>query len=342
VGGGMLPLAGREMNGQIQGTWRTANGLDIPFAASVGPNGLVLQTNGVTYSLDRGGSSGTPSPANLPARGQFAPSAQPSPVAANIPAAAPAVQLGTRQGRVMQADIPAGWSFSDTTNGIDTSAPDGISYVSHTWLRGVGRCNPDMYLNRSMQMWPQWGMTDVKLISAKDVSGQSRVYEMEYNFHGRPAHAKVQVTVSPAPESYMAEMVIIQTAPENFEQYQPTLIAMAKSVRVMDANAFCDNGKINGEIRKRYEIRTQTAQEVAAIQNAGYEYRNHVQEQMFLQDSDTRRDQTRFDGSGGNQYTAPLQAQRAFRHADGTVTYSTNNYDPVPSDATELTPHAYR
>jgi hypothetical protein len=140
----------------------------------------------------------------------------------------------------------------------------------------------------------------------------------------------------------MAEMVSIQTAPESFQQNLPTLIAIAKSVRVLDNGAFCDNRIINGEIQKRQEIRTQTAQDIAAIRQSEYEYQSRARDQRNLGASDTLRDQTRFDDGSGNQYTGPLQAQRMFKHSDGSVSYSTNNYDPVPSDATELTPHSYR
>lgn len=151
-GGGTLPLVGREMNGQIQGIWRNVNGQDVPFAAVAGPDGLQLQTNGMTYSLSRGGSSQGVSPLEPRTGGRFAPATeQADPVAGGNGAATGQLQLQTRQGRVMQADIPAGWSFSDTTNGIDTSAPDGITWVSHIWLRGVGRCNPDLFLQGSIE-----------------------------------------------------------------------------------------------------------------------------------------------------------------------------------------------
>ena len=32
-------------------------------------------------------------------------------------------QIETRQGRSLQCDIPAGWSFSDSNNGVDSMAP---------------------------------------------------------------------------------------------------------------------------------------------------------------------------------------------------------------------------
>jgi len=136
--------------------------------------------------------------------------------------------------------------------------------------------------------------------------------------------------------------VLVRTAPESFQQRLPQLVAIAKSVRVTDSNAFCDNGKINGEIQKRYAIQAKSAADIAAIRESSNAYRSHVQDQMSLQNSDYIRDQTRFNDGNGNQYTAPLQAQRVFKHNDGTMTYSTNSYDPVPSDATELNNYQYK
>ena len=44
----------------------------------------------------------------------------------------------------------------------------------------------------------QWKINNVQIIGAQNVNAQSRLYEMQYTFHNRPAHALVQVTVSPA------------------------------------------------------------------------------------------------------------------------------------------------
>jgi hypothetical protein len=336
VGSGTLPLVGREMNGTIQGIWRDGEGHEIPFVAAAGPDGLQLQTNGVTYALAKGGASQTPVQQNQ----QWAPEA--APVNATAVDAVDASQLQIRQGQSLQCAVPAGWQFSATNNGVDTSSPDGINQMSHIFLRGVGRCTPEMWMQRSVQSWARFGITNIQVVSTKDINPQTKLYEMNYMKGGRQLHAMVQAGVQQGPGGFMAELIVIQSAPETFEQYKPLLITMAKSVRVTDANAFADGGKFNAEIQKRNQIVAQTQQEIGDMLINGERARSAMRDRANLGASDTLRDQTRWTDAGGQEYTAPLDAVRAFKHADGTVSYTNSVTTPTPSGASELNAYNYR
>jgi hypothetical protein len=339
VNGRTLPLVGHESNGSIQGVWRTPDGQDVPFAATAGPDGIQLQTNGMTYSLARG-QGNTGGSINPQAGGQMAAAEQvdPQPVT-NAGGEAVQLELETRQGRVMQCAIPAGWTFSESTNGVDVSTPNGRLQMSHTYLRTMGRSNPDLFLQTTLRQMAQWGVANVQITSCSELSPQSKLYELQYTVRGQPVRAKFQVTIRPGPEGFTAEVVRVQTAPELFDRFLPLLITMAKSVRVLDGNAFCANAQMNGEIVKQNNIRTQSIHDVAAIRSAGVAHQNQVRDEINQSSDDYIRSQSRFDDKGGNQYTAPLAAERMFKHSDGTVTYSTNFSDPVPPGAVELTPH---
>lgn len=343
IGGGSVPLVGREANGMIQGIWRNSAGADVPFVAAVKDGAMQIQTNGVTYALSRDSAANqTPQADPLAARPANPLAGQAAPASIAQAPVADVAQLQVRQGKCLQFAVPQGWQTNDTTNGVDAASPDGITSMSHTFLRGVGRSSPDQCYEWTYRMLANYGVSNVRVVSVKEVGPNSKLWDLEYLCRGRPAHGMYQATVTPGPNGYFADMVSIQSSQEMFQQYMPTLVAMAKSVRVTDNGTFVDNAKQDASIMERNRIVADTQRQIGDIIINGERERSAVRDQMALRYSDTLRDVNRYTDSSGRQYTAPLNAVRAFKNADGTTSYSTNNYSPAPAGSTELNPYTYR
>jgi len=250
-------------------------------------------------------------------------------------------QFEIRQGQSLQCAVPAGWSFSSTNNGIDSSAPDGVTWVSRVFLRGGGQMTPDGFTRMMANAWPNYGITNVQLVSQKNLAANTKLYEMNYSFRGQPAHCVIQTTVNGNGFGYLADMTFLQSSQQGFQQMLPTMITMAKSVQVTNGNAFADAGKFNAEAQKRQQIVANSQRDIGNTITSNYENQQRSQDAISLQRSDTMRDQTRFDGTDGQQYVGSLDTTRAFEHQDGTVTGTNDVTMPVPSDATELQQHNY-
>ncbi len=334
VNGSNLPLRGRESNGKIQGVWRNAKGQTIPFVAAEGANGLQLQTAGVTYNLSRNGNGAQP--VAQPAA-QSAPQMMDNTSAAAVPTSSTnTIQLQMYQGRCLQVQVPAGWTCHDSNAGVDAASPDNSIWVSRLFLRAMGRATPDMMVQRQAASWGRFGITNVQVVSQKNLSASSKQYELTFTFHGQPARGLIVESIQQGPNGFMSDMTILQATADKYEQCLPLMGAIAKSVRVTDSNTFVDNGKLNALAVKRTEIATKSAQDVGDIIINGENARSQVRDRTNLGADDTLRDVTRFQDPEGNQYTGPLHATRAFKHQDGTVTYTGDVTAPVPSDATEI------
>lgn len=75
--------------------------------------------------------------------------------------------LKDRQGRAFAYSVPTGWQVTETTNGVDIAAPDGITGVSASILvGGFGQPTPRQYL---VQILRATGQADARFLSVKTI-----------------------------------------------------------------------------------------------------------------------------------------------------------------------------
>jgi hypothetical protein len=72
-----------------------------------------------------------------------------------------------------------------------------------------------------------------------------------------------------------------------------------------------------------------------------YEQQQAAQDQISLQRSDTMREQNRYVGEDGTQYTAPENATQVTVDQGGQATYTTEQAPTPPADETVATPYSY-
>lgn len=147
--------------------------------------------------------------------------------------------LRERQGRFFRWAAPEGWTSNETANGVDMTAPDGKTGATSTLLMGAfGRMTPRDYI---AQRAAALGLTDVKVLSAKDLPDQPgpfgiawRVVEEELSFtcQGTPVRALVTCGVVQGQGQYCATMSACQAPVASWYCARHWLPAIVRSVLI--------------------------------------------------------------------------------------------------------------
>ncbi|MGH8353985.1 MAG: hypothetical protein ACRERY_10740 [Pseudomonas sp.] len=143
--------------------------------------------------------------------------------------------LETRQGQYFRWAMPKGWTSTETSNGVDLIAPDGITLVSSALLHGgFGNLSPRDFLGMIMQqvnpsaqiqgssplpsqpgIWGPWQAEDFALSGVQQ---------------GIPVRMRATVGLSAGYGRYSASMTLYQAPASAWEQAKLWLPAVAQAI----------------------------------------------------------------------------------------------------------------
>lgn len=166
------------------------------------------------------------------------------------PAAAPAgSQAGTgprrpaleyRQGRAFACAVPQGWRVSESDNGIEIVAPDGVTAVVGSIVLGAaGQPSPEAYLRQNLA---RVGQPDARFVSvrpAQDWPGPTPQLtwkgieaEIESRQNGRPIHIRATSHVLQGAGQYSAIVTGAQAPSEEWDEVKDWLPRVRDSIRL--------------------------------------------------------------------------------------------------------------
>ena len=146
--------------------------------------------------------------------------------------------LETRQGQYFRWSMPQGWSYNETTNGVDIVSSDGRSGASSALLvGGFGQPSPRDFL---LFMLQQLGLYDVQIVSSRDLTDQPGIpglppwkvseFELTFTLRGVPVRGRDTVGVIQAYGRYTATVMSYHAPVDRWEQEKLWLPAVAQSV----------------------------------------------------------------------------------------------------------------
>ena len=148
--GATIPLAGRQSDGQVQGVWQAPTGQNIPFVAAMDGASLQLQTNGVTYSLNR---QQTQTSDRNPGPEFRAVDEDQDRSPAPIRQGAQPVAFNSQMARsdIFAFPVPQGWNHNEGTNAVFVCSPDASMMIGFTGLERVNTGTPIQFLHYMME-----------------------------------------------------------------------------------------------------------------------------------------------------------------------------------------------
>jgi len=186
----------------------------------------------------------------VPARSAAREASAPHPAAASA-SIAPRPVMRIRQGRYFRWAEPVEWSSNETTNGVDVTAPDGVTLASLVLLlRYPGAVSPGAFARASLtQLNPS-----IRFTSSHPMQPQSsavpgapwRLEEMDYvvTYRGKPLTGHV---VCAAMSAYGQSSVVMGTLQAPTAQWKAAslwLPEITKSVTIINARQVAGNDTI--------------------------------------------------------------------------------------------------
>ena len=155
------------------------------------------------------------------------------------PAAGPAAPdrplLQAQQGRYFRWSAPAGWQASETANGVDLIAPDGLTLVSSALLHGgFGAPSPREFVQMIMgQVNPS-----ARIVGSTSLPGQPGIwgpwraedFEFSATVKGQPVRQRATVGISEGHGRFSASMTLYQAPAAQWERQRQWLPAVAQSI----------------------------------------------------------------------------------------------------------------
>jgi hypothetical protein len=146
-------------------------------------------------------------------------------------------------------------------------------------------------------------------------------------------------------------MRFFATTQEQFTQLRPQLARLAQSISGNNPRTFATNanvrvarpaagGAVGGAPGAAPTASLNHPNDGSDIMQQ-YEQDQRVQDQLSLQRSDTMRDQNRYVGPDGTEYTAPLEATQVTVDNTGQATYTTEQAPTPPANETVAQPYDY-
>lgn len=210
---------------------------------------------------------------------------RPMPATSNLPKR-PVLQ--DRQGRAFAYSVPAGWQVTETSNGVDIAAPDGVTGVSASILvGGFGQPTPRQYL---VQILRATGQTDARFVSIKTIPPRPGPMGLQWRGiqaeivsaqRGRPIHIQATSQVLQGAGQYVA----IVTGAQGPIARWPTLRTWLPHVR--DSIRITNGALITGSMRNALP-RGIDADDIYGDYNRAWEARQLPEDQI----SQARREAT--------------------------------------------------
>lgn len=181
--------------------------------------------------------------------------------------------LESRQGRAFAYSVPAGWHVTETSNGVDIAAPDGVTGVAASVLvGGFGHPTPQQYL---MQILRTTGQANARFLSVQPtpprpgpmgLQWRGIQAEIESAQRGQPIHIQATSQVLQGAGQYIAIVTGAQGPIAQWGHLRTWLPHVRDSIRITNgaivtgnmANALprgIDDDAIYGDYNRAWEAR---------------------------------------------------------------------------------------
>ena len=152
--------------------------------------------------------------------------------------------LEYRQGRAFAYAVPQGWRVSESDNGIEIVAPDGVTAVVGSIVLGAaGQASPERYLRDNLA---RVGQPDARFVSvqpAEDWPGPAPGFvwkgieaEIESRQNGRPIHIRATSHVLQGAGQYSAIVTGAQSPSEEWDAVKDWLPRVRDSIRLTNGS----------------------------------------------------------------------------------------------------------
>lgn len=178
--------------------------------------------------------------ATVRASGGFAKVALAGPAAWTGP---PRPALEHREGRAYAYVVPQGWTVTETSNGIDIAAPDGVTGVAASVLvGGFGQPSPEQYL---AQVLASTGQGAARLVASRPIPPQPGPMglqwygieaEIESAQQGRTIHIRATSQILQGAGQFAAIVTGAQGPTEEWDDLKDWLPRMRDAIRITDGS----------------------------------------------------------------------------------------------------------
>jgi len=207
-----------------------------------------------------GGAAVEPEPAKViaraapeaPATTPETPAARPPRITPNPVTPAGRPPLAVHQGRYFRWAVPAGWTESESTNGVTLTAPDELMSVSSALLlRSPGKTTPANFTVWMLGMVP--GNSDLRVLATRDLPDQPSGFgapwkvqeiEMRYAANGNPVRATWTCGVVSVLGTFDAFILGYQAPPADFDTARLWLAPIARSVAITNPRQVAGNDSL--------------------------------------------------------------------------------------------------
>ncbi|HLD65980.1 MAG TPA: hypothetical protein VJA19_08045 [Pseudomonas sp.] len=157
--------------------------------------------------------------------------------------------LQTQQGQYFRWSTPQGWTSSETTNGVDLLAPDGITLVSSALLHGgFGNMAPRDFLRMIMQQVNPSAQIEssVSLPGQPGIWGPWQIedFALAGVHKGTPVRMRATVGLSSGYGRYSATMTLYQAPIGRWEQDKLWLPTVAQAIVVTNGPGLAGQNQV--------------------------------------------------------------------------------------------------
>lgn len=225
-----------------------------------------------------------------------------------------APDLGAYQGQCFSASVPQGWRASETPNGLEIIAPDGVTGTVFTLLLGAfGQTTPRDYLRWRLQSGPY---VNPQIEAIRDLPDQPGVMgynwkvveaTVRFGYQGVPVRAHVVAGVIQGLNQYSAALRAYQSPVDRWDSLEPLLVRVDTSIVVTNAQALAGAPQMHLPKGIRHD-------EIYGNYNKGYQQRQERQNAWSQQQWEKTSGQVRMkDPATGELYTLPQDTYNAGR-----------------------------
>jgi hypothetical protein len=160
--------------------------------------------------------------------------------------------LAVHQGRYSRWAVPAGWTESESTNGVTLTSPDELMSVSSALLlRSPGKTTPADFTVWMLGMVP--GNSDLHVLATRDLPDQPSGFgapwkvqeiEMRYATNGNPVRATWTCGVVSVLGTFDAFILGYQAPPADFDTVKLWLAPIARSVAITNPRQVAGNDSL--------------------------------------------------------------------------------------------------
>lgn len=235
--------------------------------------------------------------------------------------------LQTRQGRYFRVGVPQGWRFTENTNAVEVTSPDGKSGYSFVLLMGgFGQMTPQAFLNQQLYSGAYQNPQVLELRRLPNQPGpmglpwQVVEADLRYGYQGTQVDAHVICAVIQGPGQYSAVLRAYQAPYGKWQGMRALLAAVDRSLLITNPYQVAGLDKVQLPKGVSHD-------EIYGSYNQGYQKRQA--------ESDARLSQQRHEGTMGYERVKDPNTGRLYD-------MPMNQYDPTvggyrnPSDPTQI------